>query len=566
MFKECIQSTNKRFYQENKDFLSNISVFQTLNNDQIEALLSIVIIEVFEVNEIIIIAGELSSELYLIKEGSVNIFKNNQNIITLKTGDYFGEQSILYNTTRVASAKANCRTHLLCFTKESLTRILGDSLEKILYFNCVRIAFSKDPILFKLTGYQVGKILKDITIIELENSTMRIPGYELWIVIKGTISENPDLSEKHWTNLDCIDSTELLEDEHKGPVELYTENALICKILKEDLEKCLGGSLEYRLRCNEILNMLNKIYIFKFIPQSKLEKLSTNIQPKIFSAGETIFYEKDPGDYCYMLKSGAVHIIKGELTVATIRQGAYFGERAILYSEPRVATARAKEDTELWVVDRDQFLGLLDENLKKYLFKKSRLQDKPISLNDLEIIEKISDGTYASTYLVQKATDNINDLSTALALKCIPKKNILDNDLLLKFISEKKLHSSLDYPFIATFVKNFKDSNYLYMLYEYIPGPTLSDTIEIYLTLSLPQVYFYSSVILLTLEYLHSINIIHREITSDSFLIDEYGYPMLTHFTLAKRTTEKTYTLVGVPYYLAPEVIKGEGYSSYSDI
>ena len=183
MFKECIQSTNKRFYQENKDFLSNISVFQTLNNDQIEALLSIVIIEVFEVNEIIIIAGELSSELYLIKEGSVNIFKNNQNIITLKTGDYFGEQSILYNTTRVASAKANCRTHLLCFTKESLTRILGDSLEKILYFNCVRIAFSKDPILFKLTGYQVGKILKDITIIELENSTMRIPGYELWIVI-----------------------------------------------------------------------------------------------------------------------------------------------------------------------------------------------------------------------------------------------------------------------------------------------------------------------------------------------------------------------------------------------
>ena len=63
---------------------------------------------------------------------------------------------------------------------------------------------------------------------------------------------------------------------------------------------------------------------------------------------------------------------------------------------------------------------------------------------------------------------------------------------------------------------------------------------------------FYASHILLVFEYLHSKNIIYRDLKPENVLIGSDGYLKLTDFGFAKTIENRTFTLCGTPEYLAP--------------
>ena len=74
--------------------------------------------------------------------------------------------------------------------------------------------------------------------------------------------------------------------------------------------------------------------------------------------------------------------------------------------------------------------------------------------------------------------------------------------------------------------------------------------------------------IILCLEYLHSKNILFRNLKPESFCINECGYLQLTDLSISKITSKekrRTYTIVGSPHYMAPEMTMGKGYSLTSD-
>ena len=66
---------------------------------------------------------------------------------------------------------------------------------------------------------------------------------------------------------------------------------------------------------------------------------------------------------------------------------------------------------------------------------------------------------------------------------------------------------------------------------------------------------FYSAQVVLMFDYLHSKNIIYRDLKPENLLIDKFGYLKLTDFGFAKYCEGRTYTLCGTPEYLAPEVL-----------
>ena len=49
-------------------------------------------------------------------------------------------------------------------------------------------------------------------------------------------------------------------------------------------------------------------------------------------------------------------------------------------------------------------------------------------------------------------------------------------------------------------------------------------------------------------------------------MVDQDGYITIHDFGNAKIIKERTFTIIGTPYYMAPEVIKGKGYSSSCDL
>jgi CRP/FNR family transcriptional regulator, cyclic AMP receptor protein len=85
---------------------------------------------------------------------------------------------------------------------------------------------------------------------------------------------------------------------------------------------------------------------------------------RTFQDFEIIFEEGAYGDEMFIVHSGAVHLVKkspgGEMVIATVQPGEFFGEMALVDNAPRSVSAVAGTDqTRLLALDRDKFLFLV---------------------------------------------------------------------------------------------------------------------------------------------------------------------------------------------------------------
>jgi CRP-like cAMP-binding protein len=83
---------------------------------------------------------------------------------------------------------------------------------------------------------------------------------------------------------------------------------------------------------------------------------------RVVSDGELVFEQGDPGNALYVVESGEVEIFRTkhekEIRLAVLGPEEYFGEMSLLLEKPRNASARAKGDVELKVVDKKDFREL----------------------------------------------------------------------------------------------------------------------------------------------------------------------------------------------------------------
>lgn len=80
-----------------------------------------------------------------------------------------------------------------------------------------------------------------------------------------------------------------------------------------------------------------------------------------------------------------------------------------------------------------------------------------------------------------------------------------------------------------------------------------------------PVAKFYAAEVAMALDYLHSLNIIYRDLKPENLLLSNDGHIKVTDFGFAKRVTDLTWTLCGTPDYLAPEIVASKGYNKSVD-
>jgi len=127
------------------------------------------------------------------------------------------------------------------------------------------------------------------------------------------------------------------------------------------------------------------------------------------------------------------------------------------------------------------------------------------------------------------------------------------------------------HPNIVKYLDSYLCDGHLWIAMEFMGGGCLTDVLEQYDDVKLGE----SSIALVCAEtlkglsYLHAHNCIHRDVKSDNILLGADGAVKLADFGYASQLTlqkQKRNTIVGTPYWMAPELIRGMDYDQKVDI
>jgi cGMP-dependent protein kinase 1 len=564
IFRGALKTLSEIKFEENFKFITSIPFFSKLSMPQLESLVSVLVNQAYKDGQQIIIEGDPGNLFYIIQEGSVQCSFNQKVIRVLHEQEYFGEQALIYNTFRTATVTAIGKVKVLSIGRDILVSILGDSLQKIVYRNSLKITFERCEVLQKLSQFQINKLIDCINVFSYKNNQIVIKkgkktNKKIWFVLRGRLESKGTLINV-FENIGGKFIYSNIEDTFDSDYTVCID-ADIGVLKKTTLEEVTGNTLFNVIKQNKIVQVLKKIQIFTMLSENKLESLASMLKIQRFNDNEIIIRQDDQSDSIYIVKKGEVNVVKDNNILRVISKGDYFGEKSIILNENRTASVVSKGKSKLWGINRDDFMSIIDQSIEKLLIKKISLQDDLISLSDLIILKKIGQGAFSEVFLCMKSQTKM-----AYAIKGISKTNILKHSLQQSLVLERKILLEIDHPFIVKLIKTFKDDNHVYFLQEYVNGVNLYEVLRVLNLLNSNDCRFYTACIVSIMEYLHQRSIIYRDLKPENLIVDENGYLKLIDFGTSKIINSRTYTVVGTPQYMAPEIILGKGYSFSVDL
>jgi len=177
-------------------------------------------------------------------------------------------------------------------------------------------------------------------------------------------------------------------------------------------------------------------------------------------------------------------------------------------------------------------------------------------------LEKIGQGASAEVYIGNPVGASKDEV---VAIKQMDLEKQSKKDLILNEIQVMKQYSHKN---IVNFIDGYFYYDKLWVIMEYVSGGTLTD-ILVNNFMNENQIAVVCREVLQGLVFLHSKNIIHRDIKSDNILLSMDGDIKLTDFGFCAQLVEqnsKRTTMVGTPYWMAPEVVTKKMYGPKIDI
>jgi putative ABC transport system ATP-binding protein len=141
----------------------------------------------------------------------------------------------------------------------------------------------------------------------------------------------------------------------------------------------VGGRIKSNVRVKEaaaVCEFLSQSSVFRGLTPATLVNVAEKMRRAKFSAGTAIVRQGEVGDKFYLIRRGSVDVLVGagtEMThhVATLKEGEFFGERALLTGEPRNATVVARAEVEAYTLNKDDFQAALEVSapFKEQIYK-----------------------------------------------------------------------------------------------------------------------------------------------------------------------------------------------------
>ncbi len=169
-------------------------------------------------------------------------------------------------------------------------------------------------------------------------------------------------------------------------------------------------------------------------------------------------------------------------------------------------------------------------------------------------LKKLGQGASGVVY---SATDRKTGRKVALKIAPINEMNELVNEIGLQNLSR--------HPNIVEFIDAFQGPEEICIVMELMLGGSLTDCCDVKRPMSEPMIAYVCKCMLMALAFMHREYRLHRDIKSDNVLINYEGEVKVADFGFAINLTaehSKRSSVVGTPYWMAPELIRGLEYDS----
>ncbi|BGP58059.1 Protein kinase [Rhodotorula sphaerocarpa] len=176
-------------------------------------------------------------------------------------------------------------------------------------------------------------------------------------------------------------------------------------------------------------------------------------------------------------------------------------------------------------------------------------------------IKKVGQGASGSVFVAKVLADGHKVAIKQMDLSHQQRKELIVNEIL---VMKESQHVNI-VNFLDSFLVGGAE---LWVVMEFMEGGALTDIIDSN-TLTEEQISCISNETCKGLQHLHARSIIHRDIKSDNVLLDAQGHVKITDFGFCAKLTDqksKRATMVGTPYWMAPEVVKQKEYGAKVDI
>uniref|UniRef100_A0A8D8QPZ6 non-specific serine/threonine protein kinase n=1 Tax=Cacopsylla melanoneura TaxID=428564 RepID=A0A8D8QPZ6_9HEMI len=210
---------------------------------------------------------------------------------------------------------------------------------------------------------------------------------------------------------------------------------------------------------------------------------------------------------------------------------------------PPVASVRRKKLTDDEIIEKLRTIVSVGDPNRKYTK-----------------MEKIGQGASGTVFTAIESSTGMEVAIKQMTLAQQPKKELIINEIL---VMRENKHQN-----IVNYLDSYLVGEELWVVMEYLPGGSLTDVVT-ETCMDEGQIAAVCREVLQALEFLHSNQVIHRDIKSDNILLGLDGGVKLTDFGFCAQISpeqSKRTTMVGTPYWMAPEVVTRKQYGPKVDI
>jgi cGMP-dependent protein kinase len=330
----------------------------------------------------------------------------------------------------------------------------------------------------------------------------------------------------------------------------------------EDVLSIFPGSglhVHETLELTQRFKTLAKTAIFSLLSDPLRRKLAREVVPERIPPGSTVTEEGET-KAVFVVADGALSVYADGVFIRHLKGGDFFGEQTLFENdEPAPVTTIADMACSLYYIAPDFFAGCTKTFLGH--LQHSLQMTQPVEFKELFISGTIGRG---GSGIVRQAVHKTTLKKYAIKSCSMRRIERLQQKAAIK--SEMEVLRVLHHPFIVKLVRTFRTEKKVHLLMELVAGIELFRALDILGILKKADAQFYCGSTALAMEYLHKRNIVYRDLKPENIILDKEGYIKVVDFGLAKKLTEgRTYTLLGTPQYMAPEVVLMKGYSCSVD-